>query len=198
MCVRSRVRQVSLLHGKQNGGRSQFEEDISFTRYEVASKAKGSLELERKSGSPELIYLKSHKYWPSLKHSKGPRSLSGWIGVSKHSGNWRSTWVNLLYCPNSLKGRHFMFTLLFHNMLLVPPWLRKGKSIMARILYKWLLDMETRYGEMEKLVLSLIVASRKLWPYFHAHKIKVLTNYPSWQVLQKPTHLDDLSNGLLR
>ena len=43
---------------------------------------------------------------------------------------------------------------------------------------KRLLDAETRYPELEKLALALVVASRKPRPYFHAHSIKVLTNYP--------------------
>ena len=48
-----------------------------------------------------------------------------------------------------------------------------------------MLDAETRYPELEKLALALMVASRKLRPYFHTHSIKVLTNYPLRQVLQK-------------
>ena len=51
---------------------------------------------------------------------------------------------------------------------------------------KRLLDAETRYPELEKLSLALIVASRKLRPYFHVHPIEVLTNYTLQQVLQKP------------
>ena len=50
---------------------------------------------------------------------------------------------------------------------------------------KRLVDAETRYPEMEKLALALVVASRKLRPYFHSHTIRVLTNYPLRQVLQK-------------
>ena len=50
---------------------------------------------------------------------------------------------------------------------------------------KRLLDAETRYLELEKLALALVVESRKLRPYFHAHPIEVLTNYPLCQVLQK-------------
>ena len=42
---------------------------------------------------------------------------------------------------------------------------------------KRLLDAETRYPELEKLALALVVASKKLRLYFHAHSIKVLTNY---------------------
>ena len=51
---------------------------------------------------------------------------------------------------------------------------------------KRLLDAETRYPELEKLALALVVVSRKLRSYFHAHSIEVLTNYPLYQVLQKP------------
>ena len=47
------------------------------------------------------------------------------------------------------------------------------------------LDAKTRYPELEKLPLALVVASRKLRPYFHTHSIEVLTNYPLRQVLQK-------------
>ena len=49
---------------------------------------------------------------------------------------------------------------------------------------KRLLEAETRYLELEKLALALMVASRKLRSYFHAHPIEVLTNYPLRQVLQ--------------
>ncbi|XP_074336611.1 uncharacterized protein LOC141673769 [Apium graveolens] len=41
---------------------------------------------------------------------------------------------------------------------------------------KRLHDAETRYTSMEKLVYALILASRKLRPYFQAHRIEVLNN----------------------
>ena len=47
------------------------------------------------------------------------------------------------------------------------------------------MDAKTKYPEQEKLALALMVASKKLRPYFHAHSIEVLTNYPLHQVLQK-------------
>ena len=57
---------------------------------------------------------------------------------------------------------------------------------MVYYMSKRLLDAGTRYPELEKLVQALMVASTKLWSYFHAHPIEVLTNYPLHQVLQKP------------
>ena len=35
-----------------------------------------------------------------------------------------------------------------------------------------------RYTELEKLAYALVMASRKLWHYFQAHSITVLTSYP--------------------
>ena len=39
---------------------------------------------------------------------------------------------------------------------------------------------------MDKLILALVTAARKLCPYFQAHTIEVPTEYPMKQVLHKP------------
>ncbi|KAK0572810.1 hypothetical protein LWI29_037640 [Acer saccharum] len=51
---------------------------------------------------------------------------------------------------------------------------------------KTLLDVETRYSRLEKLALALVVAARKLRPYFQCHSIKVLTTCPLKNILHKP------------
>ena len=45
---------------------------------------------------------------------------------------------------------------------------------------------EERYPAMEKLALALVVAARKLRPYFQAHTIIVLTNHPLRKAMNKP------------
>ena len=45
---------------------------------------------------------------------------------------------------------------------------------------------EERYPKMEKLILALVTAARKLRPYFQAHTIEVLIEYPMKQVVHKP------------
>ncbi|XP_059436758.1 uncharacterized protein LOC132169816 [Corylus avellana] len=45
--------------------------------------------------------------------------------------------------------------------------------------------VEERYPQMEKLAFALVIASRKLRPYFQAHTIRVLTEYPLKKVLRK-------------
>ena len=64
---------------------------------------------------------------------------------------------------------------------------REQEKIQWPVYYvsKRLLHAETRYPELEKLALTFMVSSKKLRPYFHAHSIEVLTNYPLHQVLQK-------------
>uniref|UniRef100_A0A2N9IA87 Integrase catalytic domain-containing protein n=1 Tax=Fagus sylvatica TaxID=28930 RepID=A0A2N9IA87_FAGSY len=45
---------------------------------------------------------------------------------------------------------------------------------------------EERYTNMEKLAFALLVASRKLRPYFQAHSIIVMTDYPIRKAMNKP------------
>ena len=65
---------------------------------------------------------------------------------------------------------------------------REEDSLQSPVYYvsKRLLDAETRYSSMEKLVYALVLAARKLRPYFQAHKIEVRTSYPMRHILHKP------------
>ncbi|KAM2832338.1 hypothetical protein COP1_032293 [Malus domestica] len=47
-------------------------------------------------------------------------------------------------------------------------------------------DTETRYSNIEKLALALVMSARKLRLYFQAYSIIVLTNHPLRQILQSP------------
>ena len=50
---------------------------------------------------------------------------------------------------------------------------------------KALRGAEGRYPPMEKLAFSLVIAARKLRPYFQAHVINVLTNHPLKKAMNK-------------
>lgn len=50
---------------------------------------------------------------------------------------------------------------------------------------KTLLDAETRYLPLEKLLWALVTVSRKLPHYFQSHPITVLTNFPLKDVLRR-------------
>ncbi|KAH9688200.1 Ribonuclease H [Citrus sinensis] len=65
---------------------------------------------------------------------------------------------------------------------------REEEGVQYPIYYtsKALLDAETRYPPMEKWALALVVAGRKLRPYFQAFPVSVITNQPLRQTLHKP------------
>ncbi|XP_004296100.1 PREDICTED: uncharacterized protein LOC101308660 [Fragaria vesca subsp. vesca] len=46
--------------------------------------------------------------------------------------------------------------------------------------------VESRYPDVEKLALTLIVTAKRLRHYFQAHSITLYTNYPLRQIMQKP------------
>lgn len=49
-----------------------------------------------------------------------------------------------------------------------------------------MLDAETQYSTIEKLVLALVNAKKKLRYYFETHPIMVITDFLIKQILSKP------------
>ena len=88
----------------------------------------------------------------------------------------------------STTGETLFLYLAFSEAAVSSVLIKEEGPIQRAIYYvsKSMTEPETRYPDMEKLALSLIVASRKLRPYFQSYHIVVLTNQPLRQVLQKP------------
>ncbi|RDX65830.1 Retrovirus-related Pol polyprotein from transposon 17.6, partial [Mucuna pruriens] len=63
---------------------------------------------------------------------------------------------------------------------------KDGEQQPIYFISKVLQGLEKRYQKIEKAALALVVASRKLRPYFQGHDIVVRTDLPIRQVLQKP------------
>ena len=65
--------------------------------------------------------------------------------------------------------------------------LLKDQGMQQPVYYisKTLVDAETRYLPLEKLVLALVHATRKLPQYFQAHTVFVLTEYPLQSLLKR-------------
>ena len=64
---------------------------------------------------------------------------------------------------------------------------REENKIQPRIYFvnKLLLDAETRYSMIEKVAYAVIIAARKLRPYFDAHQVVVLKDLPLEKSLDK-------------
>jgi ribonuclease HI len=65
--------------------------------------------------------------------------------------------------------------------------IREDEGIQKSVYFvgKALHRAEERYPQIEKLAFALVMALRKLRPYFQAHTIRVLTEYPLQKVMQK-------------
>uniref|UniRef100_A0A2N9EWT7 Reverse transcriptase RNase H-like domain-containing protein n=1 Tax=Fagus sylvatica TaxID=28930 RepID=A0A2N9EWT7_FAGSY len=66
--------------------------------------------------------------------------------------------------------------------------IREEERIQKLVYYtsRALRGAEERYSNMEKLAFALLIASRKLRPYFQTHSIIVLTDYPLRKAMNKP------------
>jgi hypothetical protein len=73
--------------------------------------------------------------------------------------------------------------------------IREDKGVQRPVYFtnKALHGAEERYHRLEKLAFALVVSARRLRPYFQAHAIRVLTEYPMKKVLQRP----DISGRLI-
>ena len=62
---------------------------------------------------------------------------------------------------------------------------------------RMLLDVETHYSAVEKMVLALVNAKKKLSHYFDTHPITVITDFPIKQILSKPDLSDRLTKWVI-
>ena len=79
----------------------------------------------------------------------------------------------------------FMYLSMFDHA--VSTVLLRDQGVQQPVYYisKTLVDVETRYLPLEKLVLALVHATRKLPHYFQVHTVFVLTKYPLPSLLRR-------------
>ena len=79
----------------------------------------------------------------------------------------------------------FMYLSVFDHV--VSAVLLRDRGVQQPVYYvsKTLVDIETRYLPLEKLVLALVHATKKLPQYFQAHTVYGLTEYPLQSLLKR-------------
>ena len=85
------------------------------------------------------------------------------------------------------KPREELFMYLSVSDHAVSAVLLRDRGVQQPVYYisKTLVDAKTRYLPLEKLVLALVHATRKLPQYFQAHTVYVLTEYPLQSLLKR-------------
>ena len=79
----------------------------------------------------------------------------------------------------------FMYLSVFDHAVSVVLLRERGIHQPVYYISKTLVDAETRYLPLEKLVLALVHATRKLLHYFQVHTVFVLTKYPLQSLLKR-------------
>ena len=94
------------------------------------------------------------------------------------------TWAPML---TALEPGEELFMYLSVSDHAVSAMLLRDRGVQQPVYYisKTLVDPETRYLPLEKLVLALVYATRKLPQYFQAHTVYVLTEYPLQSLLKR-------------
>ena len=90
----------------------------------------------------------------------------------------------MLTAPDS---REDLFMYLLVSDHTISAVLLKDRGVQQPVYYisKTLVNAEMRYLPLEKLVLALVHATRKLPHYFQAHTVFVLTEYPLQSLLKR-------------
>ena len=90
----------------------------------------------------------------------------------------------MLMAPDSEKDLFMYLSISDHAVSIV---LLRDRGVQQPVYYinKTLVDAETRCLPLEKLVLALVHAMRKLPHYFQAHTVFVLTEYPLQSLLKR-------------
>ena len=79
----------------------------------------------------------------------------------------------------------YMYLLVSEHAVSTVPLRDQGVQQPIYYISKTLVDAETRYLPLEKLVLALVHATRKLPHYFQAYTIYVLIEYPLQSLLKR-------------
>ncbi|XP_034202236.1 uncharacterized protein LOC117617090 [Prunus dulcis] len=143
----------------------------------------------RVAALPRFISKATDKCVPFFKALKGGKRDITWTAECDNAFQALKNYMSkapLLSKP--LPGEILYLYLSVSGTAVSSVLIRKPEKAELPIFYvsKALQSAELRYPPLEQLALALVVSTRRLRPYFQAHGIKVLTNQPLRQVLQKP------------
>ena len=130
-------------------------------------------------------------FYQLLKKWKGFR----WNGECERAFQDLKEYLMRVLMLTALEPREDLFMYLSMSNHVVHVVLLRDQGVQQPVYYinKTLVDVETRYLPLEKLVLTPVHATRKLPHYFQAHTVYVLTEYPLQSLLKRSNFTDRLA-----
>ncbi|KAJ9552293.1 hypothetical protein OSB04_016338 [Centaurea solstitialis] len=159
--------------------------DVRLKMLEEQNKAMLALLTKLPGAALNLKPDKCHLFYNVLHKNKG----FDWTEAHEDAlQNLKKYMSNPPLLTKPIEGESLQLYLAVSNNAVSVVLVREGEQQQQPIYYisKSFLDAETRYTSMEKLLLGLVTAAKKLRHYFESHHIIVVTNYPLKIVLRKP------------
>ncbi|CAL8168200.1 unnamed protein product [Prunus armeniaca] len=110
--------------------------------------------------------------------------------------NWKTYLTSPPLLSKSIPGENLYIYLAVSDSAVSSALIREELGAQHPVFYtsKALLDTKTRYPKMEKLIFSLVIFARKLKPYYQAHRIIIMIEFPLRSILHSP----DASQRLMK
>ncbi|XP_024009397.1 uncharacterized protein LOC112084483 [Eutrema salsugineum] len=150
----------------------------------------------------------------SIAEAKYPDWLAIPVVVKKKNGKWRFEWderceaafeelKSYLASPPVLakpvEGEPLFLYIAVSATAVSGVLIREERSEQKSIFYvsQTLTDAETRYPQIEKVALAVVVSARKMRPYFQSHSIIVLATLPLRSILHSPSQSGRLAKWVI-
>nr|GEZ05710.1 putative reverse transcriptase domain-containing protein [Tanacetum cinerariifolium] len=142
-----------------------------------------------------IIDLKPPKMLKEIQSLNGkPATLSQFLSNDAHKKMKEFIEILLtLTAPIKVKVLVMYLTTLAESISAVLLAEREKRQVPIYLVSRVLQGAELNYPELEKLILALVHAARRLRRYFQAHTIRVLTNKPTKKILARPKKLGRLA-----
>ncbi|CAA0811070.1 Unknown protein, partial [Striga hermonthica] len=143
----------------------------------------------RIAGLSRFISKVAEKSGPLFKTLKKSAKFQWTEEAQKAFEELRGVLANLPLLAKPVQGEELVLYISIGERAVSSVMLREEGTAQLPIYYlsRVMQGAETRYSEIEKCALAVVVTARKLIPYFLNHKVKIRTNMPLGETLGRPS-----------
>ncbi|XP_058217410.1 uncharacterized protein LOC131328484 [Rhododendron vialii] len=173
MCFWNLVREVLRFHGVSKRDRGKSKKDSGYTRHALTAKYKGGPKAHRTSCSFEQVLKKAFE-WTTTEEIAFTQ-LKEYLAsppLPSRTQDGENLFLYLAVSPQAV------------NTVLVRE--EQGTQLPVYYTSRALRGAELRYPRAKKIAFAMVIAARRLRPYFQAHPIKLLMDQPLRRILHSP------------